>query len=31
MTSRQTVYIDGTTFIVVTRADGSVTYTRKGR
>jgi hypothetical protein len=31
MTKRQTVYLDGHIYIVVTRADGTVTYTRKGR
>lgn len=28
---RQLVWIDGTAFEVITRADGTVTYSRKGR
>ncbi len=29
--TRQTVYLNGTTFEVITRANGTVTYSRKGR
>ncbi len=31
MTTRQIAHINGTTFIVVTRPDGTVTFSRKGR
>lgn len=31
MTTRQVVYVNGTTFEVITRPDGTVTYTKKGR
>lgn len=31
MTTRQTIYLDGKTYEVITRADGTVTFTRKDR